>query len=399
MKAHINHYLIFDPIAFLGGSKIATREALSLTSESKTKYTIVTTHQDSWDNSYLTEHHDVQFIQLPALKALVKIESGKLYWVKQCIYLLFLIATLLRISKVNALVGASGPGVDMSLYLVKRLTHIAVMQFIHGPVAKSRSIGYCLTCADNVFYLNSARSSIHRAIHHYLRAQHSTVDAYDATNQIIQSNQYESFENGIAQHNWPTRAQYDFPTVFWCASLLKWKGLDLFIEASNAINDLCPIAANICFIRPVDTSLSVCNAPVLMPHFQWYQEPTNLDTIRSRSNIFVSTSHNEPFGLSILEAMAAGMCVIIPRDGAYWDKVLTHNVNCIKYVANDVGSLADALVYANSDGGLVEQLGQEAYTIALTYQAENSYRSIINGFNHPSFISHIETHDSEHVLH
>ncbi|MEZ9232752.1 glycosyltransferase family 4 protein [Vibrio amylolyticus] len=398
MKPTQNHYLIFDPTAFLGGSKIATREALSLTSESKTKYTIVTAHQGSWDNSFFAEHHDVAFVQLPELKPLSKIECGKLYWLKQCIYMLFLLATMLRITKVNALVGTSGPGVDMSLYLVKKITQIAVMQFIHGPVAKSRSIGYCLTIADSVFYLTSTKSSIHKAINHFQKSKMSNVEAYHATNLIIQSGQYESFENGIAQHNWPSRVQYDFPTVFWCASLLKWKRLDLFIDASRSIEDLCPIAANVCFIRPVDSSLSVCKAPVSMAHFRWYQEPSHLDEIRSRSNIFVSTSQNEPFGLSILEAMAAGMCIIIPRDGAYWDTVLTHNVNCIKYAADDAGSLADALVYANSDRTLVEQLGAGAYQISLSYQAENSYRSIINGFNHPRLSDRPSTHDHEHAL-
>ncbi|MEI8597440.1 glycosyltransferase [Vibrio sp. M60_M31a] len=118
---------------------------------------------------------------------------------------------------------------------------------------------------------------------------------------------------------------------FWAASLLKWKGLETLIKASKRAAISQSVVLNVCYIRPVDTCLPISNAPVLLSHTIWYEDPENLDDIRSQSNIFVSTSCNEPFGLSILEALAAGMCVVIPSDGAYWDKTLTHNENCIKY--------------------------------------------------------------------
>jgi glycosyltransferase involved in cell wall biosynthesis len=394
MSTHVNHYLIFDPIAFLGGSKIATREALSLTNKSKTRFTILTADKGSWDESYLSEHHDVSLFHLPALRLLARVEQGKLYWVKQCIYMVFVFITLLRVTKVSGLVGTSGPGVDMSLYLIKRLTNITVIQFIHGPVAISRSIGYCLTIADTVFYLASAKNSLCSAMSHYFSSQRISSDVDNATEQILQSDHYVSFQNGLTTHNWPTRAQYHSPTLFWCASLLKWKGLDLLIEASTSIRHLCPVNANICFIRPVDTSLPVSTAPVSLAGFSWYQQPSHLDEIRCQSNIFVSTSYCEPFGLSILEAMAAGMCVIIPADGAYWDRVLTHNLNCIKYVANDANSLANTLANACGDVELCERLGNEAYSVAQQYRAEKSYHDIIVRFNQsdPATLSHTLGH-------
>ncbi|MBF4438182.1 glycosyltransferase, partial [Vibrio anguillarum] len=72
--------------------------------------------------------------------------------------------------------------------------------------------------------------------------------------------------------------------------------------------------------------------------------------------LFVSTSQQEPFGLSILEALAAGMCVIIPEDNAYWDSLLTHELNCLKYAANDVSSLAETLHRAITEPHLAQRL-------------------------------------------
>ncbi|MCX9564294.1 glycosyl transferase, partial [Vibrio cholerae] len=42
------HCLIFDPIAFQGGSKIATRMALQQVGANQAQFTIVTRHPESW---------------------------------------------------------------------------------------------------------------------------------------------------------------------------------------------------------------------------------------------------------------------------------------------------------------------------------------------------------------
>ncbi|MGF1694167.1 glycosyltransferase family 4 protein [Vibrio lamellibrachiae] len=387
MNTPINHYLIFDPVAFLGGSKIASKEALLLTNPNHSKYTILTAHKESWSNDDFCKQHQVNVITVPSIAGLSKVDNGLGYWLKQCIYTLFILAVWLRSEKITALIGNSGPGVDMSLYIVKKLINIPIIQLIHGPIEKSRSVGYCLTIADRVYYLSSAKNSVYKALNHYLRTKLSGVDAYALSNYLLLSENYQSFQNGISNMHWPSRVQYDFPTIFWCASLLKWKGLDMLTESARKLDKQSPFAANICFIRPIDTSLPTCNAPTLLPHVQWYQEPKNLDEIRSRSNIFVSTSRNEPFGLSILEAMAAGMCIIIPEDNAYWDQVLTHNVNCIKYEPNCVSSLTEAISRATHDVDLIKTLGSEAFNVAKQYQAENCYRSLVNGLNHPDFIN------------
>ncbi len=140
----------------------------------------------------------------------------------------------------------------------------------------------------------------------------------------------------------------------------------------------------VCYIRPKNKALPASDAPQKVEHFSWHEIPDNLDEIRQSTNVFVSTSHNEPFGLSILEAMAAGMCVIIPRDNAYWDQVLEHNVNCIKYDSSDVNSLTNALLYATSDLALIQQVGKAAQLIAQDYQAQLAYDDIACTLCQPS---------------
>lgn len=123
--------------------------------------------------------------------------------------------------------------------------------------------------------------------------------------------------------------------------------------------------------------LPISKAPIVIEHIHWYENPINIDQIRASANIFISTSTNEPFGLSILEAMAAGQCVVIPADGAYWDQILKNNINCIKYQTKKADSLQEILSMLNNNLTLVIRIGQQAVKIAEHYRAKKQYKNII----------------------
>ena len=139
--AEYGHSLVFDPIGFSGGSKVATSEALALCNAKNSRFTILTASPKCWSNSSLALNHNVSISKTAySILRYHKPSSGSLFWVKQLYLSMYICLTLLsiKLSKSNSiskLVGCSGPGIDMSLYLCRTLVAINIIQFIHGPVA------------------------------------------------------------------------------------------------------------------------------------------------------------------------------------------------------------------------------------------------------------------------
>ncbi|NVD06715.1 glycosyltransferase family 4 protein [Vibrio sp. JPW-9-11-11] len=367
--------LLFDPIPFKGGSKVATSDALNCTDANNNHYLVLTVDIEFWQQTSFYQQHNVKCQVIRPVKWLIHRHHGVGYWLNQCYFALCILKVML-LNNVRQLIGASGPGMDMALYLVHKLVGTPVVQFVHGSVGLSRSIGYSLTLANHVFYLNTARASISQAIQCY----YSSITAIDNTEPLAESylsaSHYQTFVNGIPAERWPTPSQTSMPICFWAASLLKWKGLDLLLDAEAICHHYQPLPVTVCYIRPQQTCLPMSLAPVERSNIQWWEDPDNLDQLRSEASIFVSTSQSEPFGLSILEALAAGMCVVLPQDGAYWDQHLTHTQNCIKYQPNDAESLAHALLLATNDSSVMQRCQRNAAQIASQYRAEVCYASI-----------------------
>lgn len=376
--ANLPTTLVYDPITFKGGSKIATSDALNLCTVNKQHFLVISADTGYWQQTEFYQRHQPTLIKLPMAALLTRHHNGILYWLEQWLTALIVLFFISRSKCVTQLLGASGPGIDMALYLVQKLLGLPVIQWVHGNVGLSRSIGYCLTKADAVFFLPSTETSIRNAIEHYFKAKTNIADSQAISTHFISASHYHVTINGLAQSRWPSRSQTDFPIGLWAASLLKWKGLDTLVEAVKYGQKVRPLALNICFIRPNNTRLPVSNAPVNLLHTQWHQDPDNLDEIRAQSNIFISTSYNEPFGLSILEALAAGMCVVIPADGSYWDQVLTHNENCVKYQPGDANSLCDALLYAFSERDVMQACSRKAHKVSQTYRADIQYQKFVH---------------------
>lgn len=353
------HLIVIDPTAFTGGSKVATENILRLLDSERFNITVLTADAYSW--------HLPQFrrIHLYQPRWLARQEQGIRYFLLHICIALNLLVTRLRFGKFDLAIGASGPGVDLAIYLIKPLLKLKIIQLIHGPIACSRTIARCLMHADEVYYLDSCRDS--------LIASLSRIT--DKPLEIMSSN-FHTIQNGLPQYAWPTTCQTHYPAIFWAASLLKWKGLETLLSALLQIEPDKRPATHICYITPQHTQLPISQAPISLEHVYWYDNPVNLDQIRASTNIFVSTSYNEPFGLSILEAMAAGLCILIPADGSYWDRNLKHNVDCIKYNPADTPDLSNKLVMLSQDMERVAEVGARAATIALNYQAEKQYAKI-----------------------
>lgn len=364
--------LLFDPIGFTGGSKIATTALLQHHTLRDMHIVIATCDPSFWRavSNQHPWHSQVTIIELPKLGTLASARFGWRFWLKQSCYALAICLARFKfgIGRFDSAIAASGPGVDMALYLVKPLVSRKLIQIIHGPIGASRSIGYVLGQADYVFYLPSALNSIVTAL--------STNTPPARIEPTSLSEHFFPFTNGLCREQWPSACNYSAPHLFWCASLLTWKGLDTFTGSIKQLKTSVNYRTSICYIRPKQTTLSISDAPQALLNCEWYEQPPNLDQIRQQCNIFVSTSEKEPFGLSILEAMAAGMCVVIPADGAYWDVVLTNNEQCLKYHPDDSTSLTNTLQIAIEDLDLVKRIGHNAKQLAQQYEANRCYNSI-----------------------
>ena len=350
------HLLVLDPTAFSGGSKIATESILRLLDLQQIRITVLSTDHDSW------QWVPLKRVRLYQPKWLAKKEQGIVYYLRHLFIALNIIIARLRFGRFDLAIGASGPGVDLALYLLKPLFALKVIQLIHGPVARSRSIAYSLLAADQVYYLQSSRDSLLNSL--------SCRSAEPLTRLPAQ---FHIMHNGLSEQCWPTPCQYQHTALFWAASLLKWKGLNTLLAALRSIPANARPNTHICYIKPQDTQLPISQLPDNLQHVYCYQRPENLDQIRASANIFVSTSENEPFGLSILEALAAGQCVLLPADGAYWDKILEDKVNCIKYAAGDSCDLKHKLLSVSNNIQEVRKIGQQARKVAGQYRAEQQY--------------------------
>jgi glycosyltransferase involved in cell wall biosynthesis len=366
MKQTKRHILVLDPTAFSGGSKVATANVLALLDKNRCRVTILSADKHSWNLPNVTN------VVFKELDCLANKEQGINYFIRHGFIAIKVLKTALRFGKIDLAIGASGPGVDLALYMIKKLTGMKILQLIHGPVACSRTIGRCLNIADDVHFLASSKTSIINVL--------STVGIKHL------STKFHIMSNGLSEHNWPSSSlkfnqknvliKPAKPVIFWAASLLKWKGLETLLRALQLLTDDKRPTTHICYIKPKDVQLAVSQAPVNIHNVNWYQAPHDLDTIRSKANIFVSTSENEPFGLSILEAMAAGHCVLIPDDGAYWAQELIHNINCVMYKTGDVVDLAIKIKYLSNNTEQIAIIGKRAAELALTYRAKYQYGKI-----------------------
>ncbi|MGF1748869.1 glycosyltransferase family 4 protein [Vibrio cionasavignyae] len=354
------HAVIFDPMPFHGGSKVATQAILSVCDEPDFSVSVITAHPRGWQEYARSEGKEIKILTIPFSSWMSSI-TGRAFYLVLLFRLCLCMAYLTWLPKATLLIGTTQPGSDMVLYLLKTLLKLPIIQFIHGPVGNSRSVAWCLKQADQIYYLESTKASIQLALS--MLNDGTQLRHINAT----------PFINGLSVSQWPSLRQQSQARVFWAASLLKWKNLDLLTAAIKSMS--CPVEGDICYIKPSSmiSQHDQCAAPQPVPTLSWHEQPDNLDDIRKQCSIFVSTSTHEPFGLSVLEAMATGLCPVIPEDGAYWDQVLTDNVDCLKYQANNAQSLADKLVLLSQSPLLREEISIAALEKAQNYRADICY--------------------------
>ncbi|MEN8850251.1 MAG: glycosyltransferase family 4 protein, partial [Glaciecola sp.] len=348
-----------DTIPFAGGSKIATSRILATLNHDPKHIHILTTSSSCWRNTPYTQH------ALHEFETLHQAQSGWRFVLRHAWLAVQVLWYILCVRRVVLLAGCSLPSNDFALAMVKKISGIEWLQCIHGPVYPSRLNARLLNYVDYLFYLPSALSSLNET----LALTNGSMD--DLSKRIVS----HSFINGVSLTDYQLNevSKKAGPQILWAASALRWKGLDLFIEALQQFDNSARPDTHICYIRPTQIDMPVSAVDIPLERVHWYESPDNLDSIRETCQIFVSTSTGEPFGLSILEALASGLCVVIPADNAFWDQELVDQQHCIKYQPNEPNSLYLALSQCLAQPEMTRAIGVNGRKIAQRFDAKKAY--------------------------
>ena len=358
----IERVLIYDPVPFKGGSKEVMKTIITEL-PSKMDIWVVSNDIESWSDC------NVHYVPLFSPSFLLKQTTGMGFFLKHFIFLISLMCTLCKLKRFTKIIGLSGPCVDFSLYLLTEIIKVDIIQLIQGNIANSKVSGFGLSRAKQIFYLPSTLESILQTL------------TTHAPKQCIAKKNFSSFINGVDSSTIKKKVQNEKVGFLWAASLSKWKRIELFIAAMAELNkrhnDVDKFFANVCYIPPQTTPYIDITNIEKENNVHLYSDPTNLNDIRANSSIFISTSENEPFGLSILESMTAGLAIVIPQDGAYWDQHLTDSYNCLKYEPNNINSLVNTLTRLLDDPALLLSISQQAKSSAQLYGHLHCYSHIL----------------------
>lgn len=91
---------------------------------------------------------------------------------------------------------------------------------------------------------------------------------------------------------------------------------------------------------------------------EWIDDDREMNSLYQRSKIFVALAQNEPFGLSVLEAMSSNVPVIALNEGGYRETVANNKTGYL--ISKDSVQLSKKIVHLLSDKVLGSKMGSEA---------------------------------------
>jgi len=252
--------------------------------------------------------------------------------------------------KPDVLLANNAPAPNLACAIVARALDIPRIQYVRGAFHNGQLARTVLSDAAAVFAVGG---EVHALLPQAIR-----------------------LSEGLSRSQWPSPRHAHTSRRFWCSTLTPWKGISLLRSALHQVPgegaDVCA-ADLLAWGSP--QSIEGHWAPGCEVHRNASQEL--IDGLRARCGIYVHTSlQPEPFGRSVLESMAAGLCPLVPDEGGPAEFVM-HEGNGLHYQARSQESLVHALQRLDASPALREHLGSKAAESARSFQAGLVFEPVV----------------------
>lgn len=251
----------------------------------------------------------------------------------------------------------NGPLDNAGAGFAARQLSIPLVQYIRGPFYAGRLARPALGLASLVLTVGAeARAAVR-------------MNGVDAS-------KIYAVDEGLDARQWPSLREGD--RFLWAGVLTKWKGLELMLDAWRDMERVTPDPAlDICYVPMPSGHPDADPLPAAPPGVCFHRSPADLDAIRRQCAVYVHTSlRPEPFGRTIIEAMAAGLCPVVPDTGS-GTRLVEHGVSGMVYRAGDRDSLRRTLSVLAQDVALRTQLGLGAAHAGQYHRADTVFDGLI----------------------
>jgi len=150
------------------------------------------------------------------------------------------------------------------------------------------------------------------------------------------------------------------PTVLYVGRLGAHKGIDTLIEAAPLVLEKIP-EAKFVIAGPGNSSEFEVQSSALKDEIKFLGEVSEEEKIAlmQRASVFVLPSRSEAFGITVIEAMAAG-CPVVVSDLPALTEIVKHKRTGLVFPVNDEKLLASQIIKLLSNQDLGQQLSSNA---------------------------------------
>jgi glycosyltransferase involved in cell wall biosynthesis len=321
--------LVHDGSPGLGGSITSVGALVPFLRRAGWRVEVAAFQPEGWDREGILPH------LLPARGERI---TGTGYFLREARRAADLVRLCRRLSP-HVLLANNGPAANLSTHLAGRVLGLPVLQYVRGP-----------------FWESPVSAAALRAAAAVLAVGEECARQVERAGAVVPTR----VDEGLDPDRWPSARLPGARDWLWSSSLLAWKGLPLLLEAYRSVGASAP-PLQICHASLPDGHPECSPLPAELPGgVTTRRAPADLDAVRARCLVYVHTAlRPEPFGRSLLEAMAAGLCPVVPDEGTP-GRLVRHLENGITYRAGSAAALTAALRTAAADPVLCARLGERA---------------------------------------